>query len=78
MEEKWDAELPEHLKPDVQYCAHKYDHEVRDWPHGVLVDSSGNAWYRNDFRDAQGETQYTNRNFWVANFVPNPTCMDTY
>ena len=75
----WDARLSEHVKPDIRYCAHKYDHEVRDWRSGAapLVDSSGNRWYRNDFRDAQGEI-YTNRNFWDANFVPNPTCMDTY
>ena len=76
-EEIWDAELPEQLEPDIRYCAHKYDPEVRDWPYGVLVDSSGNGWYRNDFRDAQGEIR-TNLDRAYANFVPNPTCMDTY
>ena len=73
----WDTELPEHIEPEVRYCAHKYDHEVRDWPDN-FVDSTGHWWYRNEFRDAQGETQYSDRTFWDANFVPNPTCMDTY
>ena len=79
LEAFWRFELPEHIKPDVRYCAHNYDYEVRDWRSlGVLVDSSGNRWYRNAFRNAQGEILYADRHRLDANFVPNPTCMDTY
>ena len=81
----WRAELPEHVKPYARYCAHKFDPEVRgsdtDWQTHFLDPSHKDdprRWYRNDYRDAQGNTTHWGKSLANANFAPNATCMDTY
>lgn len=72
-------DLPEHVKPDVRFCVHKWDPDVRrfyDQFRDRTVKDRYRRWYRNDFRDGRDSGEVT-RNL-SGDFAPNTTCLDTY
>ena len=72
-------DLPEHVKPDVRFCVHKWDPQVRrfyDHFRDTTVKDHYRRWYRNDFRDGRVSGEVT-RNV-SGDFTPNTTCLDTY